>query len=43
VHNSKWHNTEECQEIKKLAEQFREQQKQLPHQDGAPSHEREGK
>jgi hypothetical protein len=36
IHKSKWHNTEECREIKKLAEQVREQQKQQQHQDGAP-------
>jgi hypothetical protein len=27
VHNSRCHNTEEYRDIKKLAEQFREQQK----------------
>jgi hypothetical protein len=36
IHKSKWHNTEECREIKKLAEQVREQQKQQQRQDGAP-------
>jgi hypothetical protein len=28
VHNSRHHSIEECREIKKLMEQFREQQKQ---------------
>jgi hypothetical protein len=43
VHNSKCHNAEECQEIKKLAEQVYEQQKQQQCQDGAPSHQRKSK
>jgi hypothetical protein len=42
VHNSTRHSTSECQEIKKLAEQFYKKMQQ-PHQDGAPSHQREGK
>jgi hypothetical protein len=36
VHNSMRHSTEECQEIKKLAEQYREQVKQQ-RGDGVPS------
>jgi hypothetical protein len=36
VHNSTRHSTEECHEIKKLAEQYREQVKQQ-RGDGAPS------
>jgi hypothetical protein len=43
VHNSRCHNVEECWEIKKLTEHFCEQVKQQPHQEGAPSHQREGK
>jgi hypothetical protein len=34
VHNYRRHNTEECREIKKLIEQFHEQQKQQPRRDG---------
>jgi hypothetical protein len=41
VHNSTCHTAVECQEIKKLAEQFCEKMQQR--QDGAPSHQREGK
>jgi hypothetical protein len=40
VHNSTRHTTAECQEIKKLAEQFRVKMQQR--QDGAPSYQREG-
>jgi hypothetical protein len=36
VHNFKNHSTEECREIKKLVEQFREQQKLQSRQDGTP-------
>jgi hypothetical protein len=43
VHNSRRHSAEECREIKKLTEQFREQQKQQPHCDGTPPCQREGK
>jgi hypothetical protein len=43
VHNSRRHSIEECRKIKKLIEQFREQVKQQPRQEGAPSHQREGK
>jgi hypothetical protein len=42
VHNSTCHNTEECREIKKLVEQYREQRKQQCG-DGVPSRQREGK
>jgi hypothetical protein len=42
VHNSTYHNIEECQEIKKLVEQYREQLKQQ-RGDGAPFCQREGK
>jgi hypothetical protein len=42
VHNSTRHTTAECQEIKKLTEQFHEKMQQQ-RQDGAPSHQREGK
>jgi hypothetical protein len=42
VHNSTCHNTEEYREIKKLAEQYREQLKQQ-RGDGAPSRQQEGK
>jgi hypothetical protein len=42
VHNSTCHSAEECQEIKKLMEQYHEQLKQQ-RGDGAPSHQREGK
>jgi hypothetical protein len=42
MHNSTRHTTLECQEIKKLVEQFREKMQQQRH-DGAPSHQREGK
>jgi hypothetical protein len=41
VHNSTSHIAAECREIKKLTEQFREKMQQR--QDGAPSHQREGK
>jgi hypothetical protein len=41
VHNSTRHTVTECREIKKLTEQFREKMQQL--QDGAPSHQWEGK
>jgi hypothetical protein len=38
VHNSARHNTGECREIKKLAEQYRKQLKQQQqHKDGTPS------
>jgi hypothetical protein len=43
VHNSKHHSAKECREIKKLAEQVHEQQKQLQCQDGTPPQQREGK
>jgi hypothetical protein len=43
VHNSRCHNAEECREIKKFTEQFREQQKQQPLQGGMPSFQREDK
>ena len=43
VHNSTRHTASECREIKKLTEQFREKMQQQSHQDGAPSHQREGK
>jgi hypothetical protein len=42
VHNSTRHTASECQEIKKLVEQFREKMQQQ-RQDGAPSRQREGK
>jgi hypothetical protein len=42
VHNSTYHNIEECQEIKKLVEQYREQLKQQ-RDDGAPFCQWEGK
>jgi hypothetical protein len=42
VHNSRRHTVSECREIKKLMEQFREKM-QKHRQDGAPSHQREGK
>jgi hypothetical protein len=42
VHNSTCHSAEECREIKKLTEQYREQLKQQ-RGDGASSHQREGK
>jgi hypothetical protein len=42
MHNSTRHTVLECREIKKLAEQFREKMQQQ-RQDGAPSHQREGK
>jgi hypothetical protein len=42
VHNSTRHSAEECQEIKKLTEQYREQLKQQ-RGDGTPSRQREGK
>jgi hypothetical protein len=42
VHNSTRHNAEECREIKKLTEQYREQLKQQ-RGEGAPSRQREGK
>jgi hypothetical protein len=41
VYNSTRQTVSECQEIKKLTEQFREKMQQR--QDGAPSHQREGK
>jgi hypothetical protein len=37
VHNSTRHDPRECQEIKKLVEQYHEQLKQLC-EDGAPPH-----
>jgi hypothetical protein len=37
VHNSMHHTASECQEIKKLTEQFREKMQQQPRQDGVPS------
>jgi hypothetical protein len=37
MHNSTRHTASECQEIKKLAEQFREKMEQQSHQDGTPS------
>jgi hypothetical protein len=43
VHNSTCHTTSECQEIKKLTEQFCEKMQQQQHQDGAPSYQRRGK
>jgi hypothetical protein len=42
MHNSMCHSTEECQEIKRLAEQYREQLKQQ-RDDDMPSHQQEGK
>jgi hypothetical protein len=42
VHNSTRHTASECQEIKKLTEQFCEKMQQQ-RQDDAPSHQREGK
>jgi hypothetical protein len=42
VHNSMRHTASEYQEIKKRAEQFHEKMQQQ-RQDGAPSHQREGK
>jgi hypothetical protein len=42
MHNSTCHSASECREIKKLMEQFREKIQQQC-QDGAPSHQREGK
>jgi hypothetical protein len=42
VHNSTCHITEECREIKKLVEQYREHLKQQ-RDDDAPSRQREGK
>jgi hypothetical protein len=42
AHNSKCHSTEECREIKKLAEQFHEQQKLQPCHDGTPPQQWEG-
>jgi hypothetical protein len=43
MHNSTRHTASECQEIKKLAEQFREKMQQQSRQDGMPSRQREGK
>jgi hypothetical protein len=43
VHNSTRRTASECQEIKKLAKQFREKMQQQLRQDGAPSRQREGK
>jgi hypothetical protein len=43
VHNSKCHNNEECREIKKLVEQFHEQQKLQPRRDGTTPWQWEGK
>jgi hypothetical protein len=37
------HTASECRKIKKLAEQFRKKMQQQSRQDGAPSHQREGK
>jgi hypothetical protein len=42
VHNSTGHTASECREIKKLTKQFRDKMQQQ-RQDGAPSHQREGK
>jgi hypothetical protein len=42
VHNSTRHTASECREIKKLTEQFCKNMQQQ-RQDGAPSHQREGK
>jgi hypothetical protein len=42
VHNSTRHTASECREIKKLVEQFCDKMQQQ-RQDGAPSHQREGK
>jgi hypothetical protein len=42
VHNSPCHIASECQEIKKLVEQFCKKMQQQC-QDGAPSHQWEGK
>jgi hypothetical protein len=42
VHNSTCHTSSECQEIKKLIEQFHEKMQQQ-RQDGVPSHHWEGK
>jgi hypothetical protein len=41
VYNSTRHSADDCQEIKKLVKQYREQQKQQ--RDDAPSCQREGK
>jgi uncharacterized protein (DUF305 family) len=43
MHNSRHRSAEECREIKKLSGQFHKQQKQQSRQDGAPSHQWEGK
>jgi hypothetical protein len=43
VHNSRHHSAEECWEIKKLTEQFHEQQKQQARRNGTSPHQREGK
>jgi hypothetical protein len=42
MHNSMHHSAEECREIKKLVEQYRELLKQQ-RGDGTPSRQREGK
>jgi hypothetical protein len=43
VHNSTCHTAAECQEIKKLAEQFYEKMQHQQRQDGTPSRQWEGK
>jgi hypothetical protein len=43
VHNSTRHSASECQEIKKLAEQFCEKMQQQQCPDGTPSCQREDK
>jgi hypothetical protein len=42
IHNSKCHSAEESWEIKKLAEQFHEQQNLQPRHDGTPPRQWEG-
>jgi hypothetical protein len=43
VHNSRHHSAKECRKIKKLMEQFREQQKQQSLQDDTPPRQQDGK
>jgi hypothetical protein len=43
VHNYRHHSAEECPNIKKLTEQFREQQKQQPRRDDMPPRQWEDK
>jgi hypothetical protein len=43
VHNSRHHNVEECREIKKLTEKYREQMKQQLCHEGVHSRQQEGK